>query len=49
MLRTMVQKFYVECSYGFLRDAVPGQGWGRFSGSFNTLIGTQPFDIWSRR
>jgi predicted acylesterase/phospholipase RssA len=49
MLRTMVQKFYVECSYGFERDAVPGRGWGRFSGSFNALIGTQPFDIWSRR
>jgi hypothetical protein len=47
MLRTILAKFYVELSYGFLRTRDPLQGWGRASGSFNALIGTQPFDIWS--
>jgi len=49
MLRTILAKFYVEVSYGFLRTCDPVQGWGRPSGSFNALIGTEPFDLWSRR
>ena len=48
LLRTILAKFYVELSYGFLRTRDPLQGWSRTSGSFNALIGTQPFDIWSR-
>jgi len=38
MLRTILAKFYVEVSYGFLRTCDPVQGWGRASGSFNALI-----------
>ncbi len=49
MLRTILAKFYVELSYGFLRSSDPGQGWSRAAGSFSALVGTQPFDIWTRR
>jgi hypothetical protein len=49
ILRTILAKFYVELSYGFLRTSGPDQGWTRASGAFTALIGTQPFDIWSRR
>jgi predicted acylesterase/phospholipase RssA len=49
MLRTILAKFYVELSFGFLRTSAPGQGWTRASGGFTALLGTQPFDIWSHR
>ncbi len=49
VLRTMMAKFYVELAYGFLKVYEPGSGWGRTSGSFNALIGTRPFDLWSQR
>ena len=49
LMRTMLAKFYVEASYGFLRGFDPAGGWGRTTGSFNVMIGTQPFDIWSQR
>jgi predicted acylesterase/phospholipase RssA len=48
LLRTILTRFYVELSYGCLRTS-QGQGWSRASGAFTALIGTQPFDIWSRR
>ena len=48
VLRTMLAKFYVELAYGFLRVGQPGQDLGRPSGSFNALIGTKPFDLWSK-
>ncbi|BDU78796.1 patatin-like phospholipase family protein [Mesoterricola sediminis] len=47
VVRTVFSRFYVELAYGFLRQGGPG-GWGPSSGSFNALIGTQPFDIWRR-
>ncbi|GLH73353.1 hypothetical protein GETHLI_18550 [Geothrix limicola] len=47
MLRTTLSNFYVEASYGFLRLRTP-QDSGRAVGSFNILIGTQPFDLWKR-
>ena len=49
VLRTMAAKFYVELSYGFLKLYDPDLGWGHTSGTFNALIGTQPFDLWKRR
>jgi len=49
VLRTMAAKFYVELSYGFLKMYDPAQGWSPTTGSFNALIGTQPFDLWKRR
>ena len=49
VVRTMVAKFYVELSYGFLKVYEPGSGWGRTSGTFNALIGTKSFDLWSRK
>jgi hypothetical protein len=49
VVRTMVAKFYVELSYGWLRLHLPGQGWSPASGSFNALVGTRPFDLWKRR
>jgi predicted acylesterase/phospholipase RssA len=49
LLRTMVAKFYVELSYGFLKLYEPTQGWSPATGTFNALIGTQPFDLWKRR
>ncbi|MDP2877625.1 MAG: patatin-like phospholipase family protein [Holophaga sp.] len=49
VLRTMAAKFYVELSYGFLKTQDPTLGWGPAKGSFNALIGTQPFDLWKRR
>jgi len=48
MLRTILARFYVELSYGYLRTD-QGLGWSRYSGALSALIGTQPFDIWSRR
>lgn len=48
MLRTTLSNFYVEVSYGFLRQRSP-QETGQVSGSFNVLVGTQPFDLWKRR
>ena len=48
LLRTTLSKFYVEASYGFLKLAGP-QATGRSTGSFNVLVGTQPFDLWKRR
>jgi len=47
MLRTTLSNFYVEASYGFLKLRTP-QETGRAVGSFNVLIGTQPFDLWKR-
>lgn len=47
MLRTTLSNFYVELSYGFLKVRSP-QDSGRAVGSFNVLIGTQPFDLWKR-
>jgi hypothetical protein len=49
MLRTILAKFYVEVSYGLLRTSTAGHGWSGTSGAFTALVGTQPFDIWSRR
>jgi hypothetical protein len=49
VVRTMVAKFYVELSYGFLKVYEPGHGWGRASGTFNALIGTKSIDLWSRK
>lgn len=48
MLRTTLSNFYVELSYGFLKLKSP-QGSGQTTGSFDVLIGTQPFDLWKRR
>ena len=48
LLKTNLSHFYVEAAYGFLKLAEP-QGTGRASGSFNVLVGTQPFDLWKRR
>lgn len=48
LLRTTLSNFYVELSYGFLKTSTP-QTEGRATGSFNVLIGTQPFDLWKRR
>ena len=47
LLRTTLSNFYVELSYGFLKIRTPQNG-GRAVGSFNVLIGTQPFDLWKR-
>ena len=49
VVRTMLARFYVELAYGFLRVREPGLDWGKASGSFNALIGTKPFDLWSRK
>jgi predicted acylesterase/phospholipase RssA len=49
VIRTMVAKFYVELAYGFLKVAEAGNGWGKTTGAFNALIGTKPFDLWSRK
>jgi predicted acylesterase/phospholipase RssA len=49
LVRTILAKFYVEASYGLLRSFQPASGWSRASPSFNVLIGTQPFDLWSQR
>ncbi|HEY3399456.1 MAG TPA: patatin-like phospholipase family protein [Geothrix sp.] len=48
MLRTTLSNFYVELSYGFLK-VDPPLGSGQSTGSFDVLIGTQPFDLWKRR
>jgi hypothetical protein len=45
---TLLSKFYLEVSYGFLKLRSP-QGTSPASGSFDVLIGTQPFDLWKRR
>ena len=47
MLRTTFSNFYVELSYGFLKLRSP-QDSGQAVGSFNVLVGTQPFDLWKR-
>jgi predicted acylesterase/phospholipase RssA len=47
MLRTTLSNFYVELSYGFLKTRTPEEN-GRTVGSFNVLVGTQPFDLWKR-
>jgi len=47
MLRTTLSNFYLELSYGSLKVTAP-QGSGRSVGSFNVLVGTQPFDLWKR-
>ena len=45
---TLVNFYYLELSYGFLR--LDGPGFHRSAtGRFNLLIGTQPFDLWRRR
>jgi predicted acylesterase/phospholipase RssA len=49
VVRTMVANFYVELSYGFMKTYEPYLGWNRATGSFNALIGTKPFDLWTRR
>ena len=49
VLRTMAAKFYIELSYGFLKIRDPIKGWAPATGTFNALIGTQPFDLWKRR
>jgi len=48
VVRTIFARFYVELSYGFLRQGGQGLAWGPATGSFNLLVGTQPFDIWKR-
>ena len=45
---TLLSNFYVELSYGFLKLRTP-QGTSPATGSFDVLIGTQPFDLWKRR
>ncbi len=49
IVRTMVAKFYVELSYGFLKTYEPESGWTKATGTFNALVGTKPFDLWKRR
>jgi len=48
LVRTVFSRFYLEFCYGFLRESPPGACWGPARGSFNMLLGTQPFDIWKR-
>ena len=48
MLRTTLSNFYVELSYGLLKLQTPTDS-GRATGTFNVLVGTQPFDLWKRR
>ncbi|MDR3684031.1 MAG: patatin-like phospholipase family protein, partial [Geothrix sp.] len=45
MVRTTLSNFYVELAYGFLKERTALES-GRAVGSFNVLIGTQPFDLW---
>jgi hypothetical protein len=47
LARTTLSNFYLELSYGVLKYQTP-QANGRATGSFNVLIGTQPFDLWKR-
>jgi hypothetical protein len=47
LLRTTLSNFYVELSYGFLKLSSSPEN-GKATGSFNILIGTQPFDLWKR-
>ncbi len=47
VLRTTLSSFYVELSYGYLKTWMPLET-RQASGSFNVLIGTQPFDLWKR-
>ena len=47
VLRTALPSFYVELAYGFQKVHTPLDS-GRPVGSFNVLIGTQPFDLWKR-
>jgi predicted acylesterase/phospholipase RssA len=48
LVRTTFSNFYVELSYGFLKTRSP-QGTSPATGSFDVVIGTQPFDLWKRR
>ncbi|HEY3270025.1 MAG TPA: patatin-like phospholipase family protein [Geothrix sp.] len=45
---TLLSKFYLELSYGFIKLRTP-QGTSPATGSFDVLVGTQPFDLWKRR
>ena len=47
VLRTTLSHLFVELSYGSLKVRTPVDS-GRAMGSFNVLIGTQPFDFWKR-
>ncbi len=47
LLRTTLSNFYLELSYGILKVHTL-QGSGKAEGSFNVLVGTQPFDLWKR-
>lgn len=49
LVRTMVAKFYVELAGGWMKTRESGTGWSRPSGSLNVLIGSKPFDLWTRR
>lgn len=44
---TLLSKFYLELSYGFLKLRTP-QGARPATGSFDVVVGTQPFDLWKR-
>ncbi|HEX9082926.1 MAG TPA: hypothetical protein VF768_11650, partial [Holophagaceae bacterium] len=45
---TLVNFYYLELAYGFLRLDAPGFHQPA-TGHFSFLIGTQPFDLWRRR
>lgn len=45
---TLLSKFYLELSYGFLKLRMP-EGTRPASGTFDVVVGTQPFDLWKRR
>ena len=47
LLRTTLSNFYLELSYGILKVQTP-QTSGKSVGSFDILVGTQPFDLWKR-
>lgn len=47
LLRTTLSNFYLELSYGVVKLQAP-QEYHPATGSFNVLIGTQPFDLWKR-
>jgi hypothetical protein len=47
LLRTTLSNFYLELSYGLLKVQTP-QTSGKSVGSFDVLVGTQPFDLWKR-
>jgi outer membrane protein assembly factor BamA len=47
LLRTTLSNFYLELSYGILKFQTPQES-RKAAGSFNVLVGTQPFDLWKR-